>query len=89
MRCVQPLTDLAESQPSGCDSTAPSGPHVSSRHPQVTHRLEELEFADGATCLEEGRAVKSGTGPEMRRWLEEQARVYAQQVDNEVLDDLW
>jgi len=28
----------------------------------VTHRMEELEYADGATCIENGRDVFSGSG---------------------------
>jgi hypothetical protein len=82
-------------------------PALTPRSPceQVTHRLEELEFADGASCMEAGTIVRghgacltdspllvlrcaltlhapgahvlqvrSGTGAEMRQWIEEQAQ---------------
>jgi ABC-type multidrug transport system ATPase subunit len=40
---------------------------------QVTHRLEELDFADAATYMEDGRTVRVSSGPDMRAWLEKQA----------------
>jgi hypothetical protein len=40
----------------------------------VTHRLEELDRADGATYLENGVTTRtSSSGPAMRAWLEKQA----------------
>jgi hypothetical protein len=39
----------------------------------VTHRLEELDFADAATYMEDGRTVRVSSGPDMRAWLEKQA----------------
>ena len=40
---------------------------------QVTHRLEELDRADGATYLENGVTARTSSGPAMRAWLEKQA----------------
>lgn len=36
----------------------------------VTHRFEELQFADEATYVEGGRVVFSGSPDEMRKYLE-------------------
>ena len=40
---------------------------------KVTHRLEELDRADGATYLEDGVTARTSSGPAMRAWLEKQA----------------
>ena len=37
--------------------------------PQVTHRLEELEWADGASYMDGGRVVVSGTVDRVRAHL--------------------
>jgi energy-coupling factor transporter ATP-binding protein EcfA2 len=37
----------------------------------VTHRLEELEFADGAAYMEDGVVVKLGTGKDIREFIRE------------------
>ena len=46
---------------------------------QVTHRLEELEFADGATCMEQGQVIFSGTGYAVKEFVEGQKRQAAAQ----------
>lgn len=43
----------------------------------VTHRLEELEFADGATCMDQGDVVFRGTGREVQLHVEAAKRAYA------------
>ncbi len=53
---------------------------------QVTHRLEELDYADGATYMEEGQVLRTGTGRDIRRWAEQQAQAYAAQVEAAAAD---
>ena len=36
----------------------------------MTHRVEELDEADGATLMDAGRVVCTSSGREMRRYLE-------------------
>lgn len=38
----------------------------------VTHRLEELEFADGAVYMEDGRVVLSGSVEDVRQYIHKQ-----------------
>lgn len=38
----------------------------------VTHRLEELEFADGAVYMEDGRVVLSGSVEDVKRYIHKQ-----------------
>lgn len=38
----------------------------------VTHRLEELEFADGAIYMENGRVVLSGSVEDVKCYIQEQ-----------------
>jgi ABC-type transport system involved in cytochrome bd biosynthesis fused ATPase/permease subunit len=45
---------------------------------QVTHRLEELEFADGATCMEQGKSVFTGSGYAVKSYVENQKRLATQ-----------
>lgn len=42
----------------------------------VTHRLEELEFADGTAYMEDGRVVELGTGPQIREFIRKKQRAY-------------
>jgi ABC-type multidrug transport system ATPase subunit len=42
----------------------------------VTHRLEELEFADGATCMEDGQVIFQGTGLAVQQHVEKEKRAY-------------
>jgi len=42
----------------------------------VTHRLEELEFADGATCMEDGQVVFQGTGLAVQQHVEKAKRAH-------------
>ena len=42
----------------------------------VTHRLEELEFADGAAYMEDGRVVELGTGPQIREFIRKKQQAY-------------
>lgn len=38
----------------------------------VTHRLEELDFADGAVYMEDGRVVLSGSVEDVKRYIHKQ-----------------
>ena len=51
----------------------------------VTHRLEELEFADGAAYMEDGVVVKLGTGKDIREFIREQARPIRRRVARELM----
>lgn len=42
----------------------------------VTHRLEELEFADGAAYMEDGVVVKLGTGKDIREFIRDKQDRY-------------
>jgi len=42
----------------------------------VTHRLEELAYADGAAYMEEGRVVELGTGPQIREFIRKKQQAY-------------
>ena len=42
----------------------------------VTHRLEELEYADGAAYVEDGYVVKVGTGPQIREFIRQKQDAY-------------
>jgi len=42
----------------------------------VTHRLEELQYADGAAYIEDGKVVQVGTGAEMREFIRRKQDAY-------------
>ncbi len=42
----------------------------------VTHRLEELEYADGAAYVEDGYVVKVGTGSQIREFIRQKQDAY-------------
>ncbi|KAJ4842587.1 ABC transporter I member 10 [Turnera subulata] len=48
----------------------------------VTHRLEELEHADGAFYMEDGRVVKQGDGSSIRNFIQARQSFYLDQIDS-------
>lgn len=42
----------------------------------VTHRLEELEYADGAAYMENGRVVLSGSVGDIKKHIQMQQEVF-------------
>lgn len=47
----------------------------------VTHRLEELEFADGAVYMEDGRIVRQGDATSVRKFIEDKLASYVNQIN--------
>ncbi|TMW83503.1 hypothetical protein EJD97_001521 [Solanum chilense] len=47
----------------------------------VTHRLEELEFADGAVYMEDGRIVRQGDATSIRKFIEDKLTSYVNQIN--------
>ncbi|CAN4120334.1 unnamed protein product [Withania somnifera] len=47
----------------------------------VTHRLEELEFADGAVYMEDGRIVRQGDAISVRKFIEDKLTSYVNQIN--------
>lgn len=47
----------------------------------VTHRLEELEFADGAVYMEDGRIVRQGDATSIRNFIENKLVSYVNQIN--------
>ncbi|CAN4119362.1 unnamed protein product [Withania somnifera] len=47
----------------------------------VTHRLEELEFADGAVYMEDGRIVRQGDATSIRKFIEDKLASYVNQIN--------
>lgn len=48
----------------------------------VTHRLEELEFADGAVYMEDGRIVRQGDATSIRKFIEDKLASYVNQINS-------
>ncbi|KAK7316951.1 hypothetical protein RJT34_00791 [Clitoria ternatea] len=48
----------------------------------VTHRLEELEYADGAIYMEDGKVVKQGDAPSIRSFIEARQSAYINQINS-------
>ncbi|CAL0305277.1 unnamed protein product [Lupinus luteus] len=48
----------------------------------VTHRLEELEYADGAIYMEDGKVVMHGDAASMRSFIEDKQSVYIKQINS-------
>ncbi|WMV56035.1 hypothetical protein MTR67_049420 [Solanum verrucosum] len=47
----------------------------------VTHRLEELEFADGAVYMEDGRIIQQGDATSIRKFIEDKLASYVNQIN--------
>ncbi|CAN1198308.1 ABC transporter I family member 10, partial [Linum perenne] len=47
----------------------------------VTHRLEELEYADGALYMENGRVVKKGDGSRIKNFIKARQASYFNQIN--------
>lgn len=48
----------------------------------VTHRLEELEYADGAVYMEDGRVVMHGDASSITRFICARQRSYIDQINS-------
>ncbi|KAI4317103.1 hypothetical protein L6164_025008 [Bauhinia variegata] len=48
----------------------------------VTHRLEELEYADGAIYMEDGKVVKHGDATSIRSFIEARQSAYIKQINS-------
>ncbi|XP_050876063.1 ABC transporter I family member 10 [Lathyrus oleraceus] len=48
----------------------------------VTHRLEELEYADGAIYMEDGKVVMHGDATSIRRFIEARQSAYINQINS-------
>lgn len=48
----------------------------------VTHRLEELEFADGAFYMEDGKIVMHGDGASILNFITTQQSSYINQINS-------
>lgn len=46
----------------------------------VTHRLEELEYADGAIYMEEGKVVMRGNASIVKDFIEDRLAAYTKQI---------
>lgn len=47
----------------------------------VTHRLEEVEYADGAIYMEDGRIVMSGDGKSILDFIKARQSAYLRQIE--------
>lgn len=47
----------------------------------VTHRLEELEFADGAFYMEDGKMVMHGDGASILNFIKNQQSSYVNHIN--------
>lgn len=48
----------------------------------VTHRLEELEFADGAVYMEDGRVVVHGDAASIMDFIKSRQSAYLKQINS-------
>ena len=48
----------------------------------VTHRLEELEYADGALYMENGKVVKQGDGSSIMKFIEARQSSYIKRINS-------
>ncbi|OIV98086.1 hypothetical protein TanjilG_25951 [Lupinus angustifolius] len=48
----------------------------------VTHRLEELEYADGAIYMEDGKVVMHGDAASIRSFIEDKQSIYIKQINS-------
>lgn len=48
----------------------------------VTHRLEELEYADGALYMEDGKIVMQGDGSRIMNFIKRQQSSYIDQINS-------
>ena len=48
----------------------------------VTHRLEELEYADGAVYMEDGRVVKHGDAKSILNFIKARQSAYIKKINS-------
>lgn len=48
----------------------------------VTHRLEELEYADGAVYMEDGRVILQGDASTIKNFVESKQASYVKQINS-------
>lgn len=48
----------------------------------VTHRLEELEYADGAVYMEHGRVIKHGNAASISDFIKAKQSEYIDQINS-------
>lgn len=48
----------------------------------VTHRLEELEYADGAVYMEDGRVVLQGNASTIKNFVESKQAAYIKRINS-------
>ena len=48
----------------------------------VTHRLEELEYADGTVYMEDGRVVLQGNASTIKNFVESKQASYIKQINS-------
>lgn len=48
----------------------------------VTHRLEELEYADGAIYMEDGKVVMHGDAATIKSFIEARQSAYIKQINS-------
>lgn len=48
----------------------------------VTHRLEELEYADGAIYMEDGKVVMHGDAASVRSFIEAKQSAYIKRINS-------
>ena len=48
----------------------------------VTHRLEELEYADGAIYMEDGNVVMHGDATTIKSFIEARQSAYIKQINS-------
>ena len=47
----------------------------------VTHRLEELEYADGAVYMEDGRVIMHGDASTIMEFIEDRKNSYIRKIN--------
>lgn len=48
----------------------------------VTHRLEELEYADGAAYMEDGRVILQGEALTIKKFVEDKQASYIKRLSS-------
>lgn len=48
----------------------------------VTHRLEELEYADGAVYMEDGRVVMHGNATDIMNFITSRQSAYIKEIND-------
>lgn len=54
----------------------------------VTHRFEELEYADGAVYMEDGRVVLQGDASTIRSFVESKHASYVKQISSWIINNI-